>query len=304
MLKYCLAVCLVLGTLLLSSHSSFAEGEAPRPNPLSSEPPRFPLYSDQVVISPSVNLESTGRAASIHGDPAHGREVFAARCSVCHGARGTGGIPNVGSEDGTVPPLNPFDNSGFLEEAAGDPATLAASLDRFIQHGSRPGGLNPDRSMIPWGDRQLLTQNDIADVESYVMQLNGMYWSDRWAPPAEVQVATSRQGKSVTYEITVVNHSNAQLDHLDLRDTLPKGLTYVSSYFPSAGQSSASWSGNTVEWINLDGVAPGSTLGPFVIVADAASSEVQPNTAALSFTWSSWDGTAYPSTAVSDPASP
>src|SRR5262249_58205396 len=118
-----------------------------------------------------------GPAAVLHGDPARGRALFARVCVVCHGDRGTGGVPNPGPDDGTVPPLNPSDPA-FLREAPGDPAAVARAVDRVVQHGSRPSGPGPRLSMVPWGDRRLPGQPEIADAEAYV-QLNGLSWPDR-----------------------------------------------------------------------------------------------------------------------------
>jgi uncharacterized repeat protein (TIGR01451 family) len=199
--------------------------------------------------------------------------------------------------------MNPID-PGFLEQARGDPVAFVRAIDRFIQHGSRPAGDDPDRSMIPWGDRGLLSQDQIADAEAYVMQLNGLYWPDRWAPPAEVQMDAQRDGDTITYSITVLNHSDSTLEGLGLHDTLPAGVTYLTSYLPDPGQNPGKWSGGTVEWINQDGVGPGDVMGPFVIVARAPETDIASNTAELSFTWSSWDRTRFRSSAVSNAVVP
>jgi uncharacterized repeat protein (TIGR01451 family) len=282
---------------------SVALAQAPQPNPLASSPPRFPLFASQVVALRGVDLNANGAAAARHGDPIRGRALFYQRCALCHGLRGTGDVPNPGSADGTVPPVNPID-PGFLEEAQGDPVAFIRAIDRFIQPGSRPAGDTPERSMIPWGDRGLLSQNQIADVEAYVMQLNGLYWSDGWAPPAEVQQQAKRDGNTITYQITLVNHSARALQGLNLHDTLPAGLTYVASYLVDAGQNPGKWSGSVVEWNNQDGVSPGGVMGPFVIVARTQGIAPALNVAELFFTWSSWDGARYQSAAISNPAIP
>jgi uncharacterized repeat protein (TIGR01451 family) len=294
---------LFVGVILALWQISVALAQAPQPNPLAVTPPRFPFFASQVVPLPGVDLQANGTAATLHGDPLRGRTLFQERCALCHGPRGTGQIPNQGSDDGTVPPLNPID-PGFLEQARGDPASLVRAIDRFIQHGSRPAGDNPERSMIPWGDRGLLSQDQIADAEAYVMQLNGLYWPDRWTPPAEVQMDAKRDGDTFTYSITVLNHSDAALESLNLRDTLPTGVTYLTSYVPDPGQNPGKWSGSVVEWTNQDGVSAGGVMGPFVIVARATGPESPPNVAELFFTWSSWDGTRYRSSAISDAVVP
>lgn len=278
---------------------SIAIAQAPQPNPLAPVPPGNPIFAPV----PGVNIFANGPAASIHGDPAKGRVLFAENCVTCHNDRGIGGIPNPGSDDGTVPSLNPID-PGFLADSNGDPTIFARDIDLFVQHGSRPAGPDPQLSMIGWGDHKLLTQQQLADIEAYVMQLNGVYWPDRWAPPAEVRMDATRDGNTITYQITLVNHGSSTLGNLDLKDTLPPGLVYVTSYIPGPGQNPGQVTGNTVEWINLTGVPQGGTLGPFVIVAQAQGAPLLPNVAQLFFTWAAWDGTTYSSSAVSEPTLP
>ena len=105
------------------------------------------------------------------GNATAGQVVYAQNCAACHGPEGKGGVANPGSDDGTVPPLNPID-PGFAAAAKGDSSEFAGGLDLYIQHGSRPAGDSPALSMIPWGDANKLTQQQIADVEAYIFQLN------------------------------------------------------------------------------------------------------------------------------------
>jgi cytochrome c553 len=145
-----------------------AEG-APQPNPLATlGPGGNPLFAPV----PGAAITKNGAAATIKGSAAAGQIVYAQNCAACHGPDGKGGVPNPGSDDGTIPPLNPVD-PGFKAAAKGDYAEFAGGLDLFIQHGSRPAGKNPTFSMIPWGDLNKLTQQQIADVEAHVIQLNG-----------------------------------------------------------------------------------------------------------------------------------
>jgi mono/diheme cytochrome c family protein len=119
------------------------------------------------VPEPS-NPGGPGPAVNLTGDVATGATLFAANCSTCHGDKGTGGVPNPGSTDGTVPPLNPIDP--LLKNA--DAMAFAKNIDLFIQHGSSPEGTNPFRVMPPWGDQSALTQQQIADVIAYIISLN------------------------------------------------------------------------------------------------------------------------------------
>lgn len=282
-------VAVVVAVVLATWQVSAVLAQAPQPNPVAS----------------GINVFATGPAASIHGDPGRGRILFATNCAACHNDRGIGGIANPGSNDGTIPAVNPID-PGFLEQSQGDPAQLVQAIDPFVQHGSRPAGPNPQQSMIAWGDQKLLSQNDIADVEAYVMSLNGVYWPDRWSPPAEVRVVASldQDRDEITYEITLVNHGAAILGNLDLVDNLPPGLDYQTSYFPTPGNNGGKVTGTAVEWNNLAGVPQGGTLGPFIIIANRVGKTIPPNVVQLGFTWQAWDGTRYHSTAISSPAVP
>lgn len=246
---------------LVAWTASVVFAAVPQPNPLA---PLTPGANPYFAPVPGADLTQNGPAASIHGDPGKGRVLFAKNCVTCHNDRGIGNIPNPGSSDGTVPPLNPLD-PGFLDQSKGDPAVFAQAIDVFIQHGSRPAGDNPQLSMVGWGDHKLLSQTDLADIEAYVMQLNGVYWPDRWAPPAEVRMTAQRDvdGDEILYTITLVNHSAGVLSGLDLIDTLPSGLSYGDSSFPTAGQNPGKVVGSSVEWNNQGGVPQGGDARSF-----------------------------------------
>ncbi len=112
----------------------------------------------------------SGPAAAIIGSVDRGAILFQQHCQTCHGSKGTGKVPNPGSEDGTVPSLNPIDSELFSK----DPRTFTDNIDRFIQHGSRPEGPNPALQMLPFGDSNSLNQPTIANIEAYVLWLNGV----------------------------------------------------------------------------------------------------------------------------------
>ncbi len=281
--KIPLYVALAVASAFVLWSASVALADAPQPNPLA-----------QVA---GVDLSAAGPAATVHGYPARGRALFAENCAPCHGALGVGGVANPGSSDGTVPALNPID-PGFIADSHGDPGAFAHDIDLFVQHGSRPAGSNPAVTMTAWGDKNLLTQQQLADIEAYMMELNGVYWTDRWDPPAEVQMTASQDGGLITYQIMVVNHGLA-LPSFDVRDTLPQGLTYVSSYLTGPGQNPGHWANGTVSWTNTGGIPEGGSVGPFVIVAKANGATVPANDAQVAFRWTSWDGTILNSTAVS-----
>ncbi len=115
------------------------------------------------------NAGGPGKAVDLTGSIDSGEAIFVANCAVCHGAEGKGGNPNPGSDDGTVPPLNPIDP--LLKDP--DNTIYRTNIDLFIEHGSTPAGPGPTFSMPAWGDKQLLTPQQISDVIAYVVSLNG-----------------------------------------------------------------------------------------------------------------------------------
>lgn len=110
------------------------------------------------------------QAPNFVGNAGHGGLLFGQFCQRCHGPRGNGGIPNPGSEDGTVPPLNPIDRELF--DAV--PRKFAVKIDPYIQHGSTPPGPRPTLQMPAFGDTNTLTQQQISNLEAYVLSLNNV----------------------------------------------------------------------------------------------------------------------------------
>ena len=111
-----------------------------------------------------------GQAADIIGSTERGALLFTMECQACHGPHGTDKVPNPGSADGTVPPLNPIDRELFSK----DPATFARNIDIFLQHGSVPEGPSPQLRMPAFGAGNSLTQQQISNAEAYILSLNGM----------------------------------------------------------------------------------------------------------------------------------
>jgi len=109
-----------------------------------------------------------GLAADVMGSAQHGSVLFSNECVGCHGNQGMGGVPNPGSNDGDVPSLNPIDNE-FVDQ---NPQIFAENIDRIIQHGSIPSGSNPKLVMPAFGESNTLTQQEISDIEAYVLQVN------------------------------------------------------------------------------------------------------------------------------------
>ncbi len=140
--------------------------ELPQPTPTPAEPPSTE-ESNSDVPEPS-NPGPPGNAVNLKGDATNGEAIFVRECQPCHGPQGTDDVPNPGSGDGTVPPLNPIDP--LLKNP--DYKTFATNIDLFIQHGSVPEGPSPFRTMPGWGDKGVLTQQEIADLIAYIISLN------------------------------------------------------------------------------------------------------------------------------------
>jgi mono/diheme cytochrome c family protein len=111
-----------------------------------------------------------GPAAYIIGSPERGIVWYTQVCLFCHGPEGTGNIPNPGSEDGKIPALNPIN----MNLSSRDPLAFAVKIDRFLQHGSVPQGPNPKFQMPAFGDNRELSQQAVANLEAYILQLNGV----------------------------------------------------------------------------------------------------------------------------------
>lgn len=124
--------------------------------------------TEEAEVPQPSNPGGVGEAVNLTGDVTQGEQVFATTCVACHGDQGKGGVPNPGSTDATVPPLNPID-PGLVNS---DYKTFASNIDLFIEHGSAPEGTNPALQMLPFGDNKTLTPQQIADVIAYVISLN------------------------------------------------------------------------------------------------------------------------------------
>ncbi len=123
-----------------------------------------PLFSGSPAQGPP------GSAASVIGSVEHGAILFRLYCTSCHGSDGKGGVPNPGSEGGTIPPLNPIQRKYF----SGDPDEFATNIDRVLQHGAIPKGPLPEKNMLVFGTTHSLSQEEIADLEAYLLSLNGV----------------------------------------------------------------------------------------------------------------------------------
>ncbi len=152
-------------SLLVSGISAAGPGGASK-----SSAAKVPAFAVKSMIPASGKQGEPAEAATLIGSWKRGKALFVKNCQSCHGPQGTDKVKNPGSDDGTVPPLNPIDP----ELASKTPSAFAAKIDRYIQHGSIPDGPNPALFMPNWGDSKTLSQKEIADVEAYVMRLNGV----------------------------------------------------------------------------------------------------------------------------------
>lgn len=152
-----------------STPSTQAATTAQPPPPSAATPSAGASHPARGTPAPSPK-GPPGPAAAILGDARHGATLFERDCASCHGAAGTGQRPNPGSDASLVPPLNPINRQLFNTK----PQTFADNIDRFIQHGVTPAGPNPALHMPSFGASRTLTQQEIADIEAYVLRLNGV----------------------------------------------------------------------------------------------------------------------------------
>ncbi len=148
------------------SRSVTSEGEAKTAGPSS-------VSKDNELRPPRLDPAGkgiSGQAAFIIGSVDRGAILFEKNCARCHGGKGKGGIPNPGSDEKVVPSLNPIDT----ELSSPDPRAFAVNIDRVIQHGSAPPGSNPALRMPAFGDTNALTQQEISNIEAYVLNLNNV----------------------------------------------------------------------------------------------------------------------------------
>ncbi len=140
---------------------------APEPQPSKAQA-GVPSAPETSVSIPG-GKELPGPAASIIGSPDQGELLFERQCSSCHGPSGKGRISNPGSDDGFVPALNPVDKELINK----NPQLFADNIDKYIQHGSSPHGPKPRLQMPAFGDTNVLTQQQISNIEAFILRLNG-----------------------------------------------------------------------------------------------------------------------------------
>ena len=120
--------------------------------------------------SPQNEQSIKGFAASYIGDPDHGEILYRQTCEGCHGLKGAGNVPNPGSDKGTVPALNPISKKLY----DGNALAFINHIDPVIQNGSTPAGPSPALKMPDFGRSNTLTQQQIAQIEAYILSINGV----------------------------------------------------------------------------------------------------------------------------------
>ncbi|MCL4475923.1 MAG: cytochrome b N-terminal domain-containing protein [Nitrospirae bacterium] len=149
---------------------SVRTSEAARPSPAKAASVPVTAQGSKTTPDAAQDRGMPGKAAYIIGSAERGAEVFKKNCSSCHGPEGVTNVPNPGSQEGKVPNLSPIERELFSADAQ----TFAENIDRYIQRGSVPAGPNPAIRMPAFGDANTLTQQEIANVEAYILQLNGV----------------------------------------------------------------------------------------------------------------------------------
>ncbi len=151
-------------------HTLQSVAQVPPATPMPTEAPTATLAPNAPTPEPArPSVEGgPGPALSLTGNADQGRSVFGLTCALCHGPQGVQGFPNPGSNDGSVPVLNPIDPT----IANPDPKVFATNVDLYMEHGSVPEGPAPRLMMPAFGDTKMLTDQQIADVVAYVIFLN------------------------------------------------------------------------------------------------------------------------------------
>jgi mono/diheme cytochrome c family protein len=151
------------------------ESNADKPPSASSAQPAQEKQNTTNTSASSAPPAADAQAAPVAvvkmiGDPKHGAVLFDLDCAKCHGKAGEGQVPNPGSQAGVVPALAPISRGLFTN----DPVVFAANINRVIQQGATSPGPGPALQMPAFGATRSLTLPEIANIEAYVLSLNGV----------------------------------------------------------------------------------------------------------------------------------
>lgn len=132
---------------------------------LSKEKPQ--KVSEEHPLAPTPAKKGFGQAINMIGSVSGGRALYDEFCIQCHGPQGNTHVSGFKPVAG-VPPLRPMKKALYSK----DPELFVRHIDMFIQHGTVNPENGPD--MPAFGDTEALTQPEIADIEAYVLSLNGV----------------------------------------------------------------------------------------------------------------------------------
>ena len=94
----------------------------------TSAPATAATAEPAVEVARPSNPGGPGPALQLTGDPVAGKQIFVDNCQKCHGENGVGGVQNPGSDDGTIPELNPIDDT----MVSADAKVFAYNIDLFV----------------------------------------------------------------------------------------------------------------------------------------------------------------------------
>jgi mono/diheme cytochrome c family protein len=117
------------------------------------------LVALTALTTMAASSPSPSGSAALPGDPTKGAALYAANCGSCHGASLTGGIG---------PALNPIEKLPGVANPL-DPTFLIG----IITNGRTPQAGDPRQTqMPPKGGNAALTEQDVKDLASYIIQQN------------------------------------------------------------------------------------------------------------------------------------
>lgn len=126
------------------------------------------IYPSATNQPTNKNMTPGVASTTMFGDVQKGLQVYNANCQSCHGpATAPKGIGSVTSSDPELA-VDP----GLYDI---NPAIFARDLDPMLQHGSKPADAAPI-TMPAFGDTGSLPQNQIADVEAWIMSNSNVKW--------------------------------------------------------------------------------------------------------------------------------
>ncbi|MBF0490106.1 MAG: cytochrome b N-terminal domain-containing protein [Candidatus Omnitrophica bacterium] len=135
---------------------------------LTRKPSAAPAMDSSDQEKQTGSVSGLGEAVNIIGDREHGSVLFHQSCIMCHGPNGNNKTPGFVAPKG-VPALNPINSTVYNANAS----TFVQRIDVYLQHGI-PNTVAGGPNMPSFGDTHALTQAQIADLEAYVLSLNGV----------------------------------------------------------------------------------------------------------------------------------